>query len=66
MKTEEELKALKEEAETLKKKHTELTREELDQVTGGESDIEFVVDKHDEFGEIHIYIDERENFRRKF
>ena len=36
MKTKEELNALKEEVETLNKKLTELTNEELEQVTGGE------------------------------
>ena len=35
MKTEEELNALKEEIETVKKKLAELTEEELTQVTGG-------------------------------
>ena len=35
MKTEEELNALKEEVETLKKKLAELSEEELEQVSGG-------------------------------
>ena len=35
MKTQEELNAIKEEVETLNKKLTELTDEELEQVTGG-------------------------------
>ena len=35
MKTEKELKELKEEAETVNKKRNELTEEELEQVTGG-------------------------------
>ena len=38
MKTKEELNALKEEIETLKKKLAELTGEELEQVTGGVGD----------------------------
>ena len=37
MKTKEELKALKEEVETLNKKLAELTKEELEQVFGGET-----------------------------
>ena len=37
MKTKEELKALKEEVETLKAKLAELTAEELAQVSGGEA-----------------------------
>ena len=37
MKTKEELNALKEEVETLNKKLHELTEEELEQVTGGQS-----------------------------
>ena len=37
MKTPEELKELKEEVETLNKKLAELTDEELEQVTGGDS-----------------------------
>ena len=37
MKTKEELKALKEEVETLNKKLAELTGEELEQVFGGET-----------------------------
>ena len=37
MKTKEELKALKEEVETLNKKLAELTEEELAQVSGGDS-----------------------------
>ena len=37
MKTKEELNALKEEVEVLKKKLAELTEEELDQVSGGVS-----------------------------
>ena len=38
MKTKEELNALKEEVETVGKKLTELTEEELEQVTGGETE----------------------------
>ena len=37
MKTKEELNALKEEVETVNKKLHELTEEELEQVTGGET-----------------------------
>ena len=46
MKTNEELNALKEEIETLKKKLSELTEEELKQVTGGNQGM-------DESGEIN-------------
>ena len=38
MKTKEELNALKEEVEALNKKLAELTKEELEQVTGGSTD----------------------------
>ena len=41
MKTSEELKALKEELETLNKKLAELTEEELEQVSGGDIEITF-------------------------
>ena len=48
MKTPEELKALKEEVETLNKKLAELTEEELEQVTGGniEQEIKNLAKQH--------------------
>ena len=42
MKTQEELNALKEEAETVNRKLAELTEEELSQVSGGEMDFLYV------------------------
>ena len=47
MKTKEELNALKEEVETLNKKLAELTEEELEQVTGGNTD--FIVGQEDPY-----------------
>ena len=46
MKTKEELQELKEEIETLNKKHDELTDEELEQVSGGIEDIGTHRDSH--------------------
>ena len=45
MKTKEELNAPKEEVETVSKKLHELTEDELEQVTGGEIHISYVVDE---------------------
>ena len=45
MKSKKELNALKEKAETVNKKLAELTEDELEQVTGGEIHISYVVDE---------------------
>ena len=45
MKTKEELNALKEKAETVSNRLAELTEDELEQVTGGEIHISYVVDE---------------------
>ena len=67
MKTEEELNALKEEVEALNKKLAELSKEELEQVTGGITNlfrtadantdfkIPFKVPENDEIYNYHFY-----------
>lgn len=63
MKTAEELKAIKAEYESLKKKLSELTEEEMSQITGGTSG-GFLFDVPDETKqyEIHVYPEEKKKF----
>lgn len=63
MKTAEELKAIKAEYESLKKKLSELTEEEMSQITGGTSGgFSFDVPDETKQYEIHVYPEEKKKF----
>lgn len=59
MKTKEELNALEEEVEALNKKLTELTEEELEQVTGGLSSDSLLLPSSTSIGEFALETDGR-------
>ena len=63
MKTAEELKAIKAEYESLKKKLSKLTEEEMSQITGGTSGgFSFDVPDETKQYEIHVYPEEKKKF----
>ena len=63
MKSAEELKAIKAEYESLKKKLSELTEEEMSQITGGTSSgFSFDIPDETKQYEIHVYPEEKKKF----
>lgn len=62
MKTREELKAIKTEYESLRKKLSELTDDEMQQITGGSDEFEWKKPEGPGQYDIHIYTEDDKKF----